>query len=116
MNIGYLDNGVLPGAPSVVSAVGGGLPVSARVADFGEEMTPLPRPASAGAAAVIAASQQCNGPASSSAPEDTVLYDYPPLAGLHHVKPASSRHRGVNLRKQHSVSCASHCCENQPQV
>lgn len=75
--------------------------------EISDELTA--RPASAGAAAGL--------------PETSVLYDYPPAvthgATTNQVSSLSSRHRGVSLRKQHSVSCTSsqHCCENnQKQV
>ena len=94
MNIGYLEQNGVTSTP-----------------DVPEELTAsatLPRPASAGAAA-----------ASNRAHEDTILYDYPPAMGLK-TPPGSarsSRHRGVNnLRKQHSVSCANHCCESKTKV
>ena len=92
MNIGYLDNGSTPVTAS----------------EAAETLSTLPRPASAGAAAALV-----NG-------EDTLLYEYPPSVTLASAPvkagTASSRHRGVNLRKQHSVSCASHCCEQVPKV
>ena len=92
MNIGYL-NGQPPGG-----AVGG----TGTDSELGDELSPLPRPASAGAAAVV-----------SGYHENSVLYDYPPSMSHQSttVQNNSSRHRGVSLRKQHSVSCASHCCE-----
>lgn len=94
MNIGYL-NGQPPGG-----AVGPGGTDS----ELGDELSPLPRPASAGAAAVVSGYHESN-----------VLYDYPPSNMPHQSTTvhnnSSSRHRGVSLRKQHSVSCASHCCE-----
>lgn len=76
--------------------------------EISDELTA--RPASAGAAAVT-----------SGLPESSVLYDYPPIthgATTNQVSSLSSRHRGVSLRKQHSVSCASsqHCCENNQKV
>jgi hypothetical protein len=80
MNIGYLDKP----------------PTEAGTTESNDELTPLPRPASAGAAAEV------------------VLYDYPPMTSGSAVRTsAASRHRGVNLRKQHSVNCASHCCEQK---
>ena len=107
MNIGYLGS---TNTTSITS-------------EAGDELAPLPRPASAGAAATPA----------DSFDRDDVLYDYPPAVppmltsgsgghaasapgggkrhGPHHGR--SSRHRGVSLRKQHSVSCASHCCEQK---
>ena len=87
MNIGYLDNGSTPVTAS----------------EAADTLSALPRPASAGAAAVMA-------------PEDTLLYEYPPSAATLKTSTPASRHRGVNLRKQHSVSCASHCCDQVPKV
>ena len=97
MNIGYLDqNGVTSTPEATTNGLGG----------------TLPRPASAGAAAVPSRTH-----------EDTILYDYPPSTIGPKTPPAggvsraSSRHRGVsNLRKQHSVSCANHCCESKTKV
>ena len=97
MNIGYLEEN------------GGGL---TSTSEGGDEMTALPRPASAGAAAIPTRNAQ----------EETVLYDYPPAAASRQKTPPpggsrGSRHRGINnLRKQHSVSCANHCCENDNNV
>ena len=106
MNIGYLNNG--HGPPN---AMGPGTD-----SEIGDELSPLPRPASAGAAAVVSGSAGLH--------ENSVLYDYPPSLAVH--VNSSNRHRGTmqSLRKQHSVSCASHCCEvaaaassaNQPKV
>ena len=92
MNIGYLNNG--HGPPN---AMGPGTD-----SELGDELSPLPRPASAGAAAVVSGAAGLH--------ENSVLYDYPPSLSVH---VNSSRHRGtsLSLRKQHSVSCASHCCE-----
>lgn len=94
MNIGYLEEN-------------GGV---TSTSEGGDEMTALPRPASAGAAAIPTRAQ-----------EETVLYDYPPAASCQKTPPPGgsrgSRHRGINnLRKQHSVSCANHCCENDNNV
>jgi len=93
MNIGYLNNG--HGPPN---AMGPGTD-----SELGDELSPLPRPASAGAAAVVSGSAGLH--------ENSVLYDYPPSLAVH--VNSSNRHRGTmqSLRKQHSVSCASHCCE-----
>ena len=103
MNIGYLNNG----HPPLTGAGGGGQPGTD--SELGDELSPLPRPASAGAAAVV------SGTVPSGLHENSVLYDYPPsLSAVTHVQNnSSSRHRGatLSLRKQHSVSCASHCCE-----
>ena len=96
MNIGYLDQNGVTSTPEANTTNGLG--------------STLPRPASAGAAAVPSRTH-----------EDTILYDYPPSTIGPKTPPAggvsraSSRHRGVsNLRKQHSVSCANHCCESGP--
>ena len=90
MNIGYLDNGSTPVTAS----------------EAADTLSMLPRPASAGAAAALV-----NG--GGGAEDSTLLYEYPPsVSGA----ATPSRHRGVSLRKQHSVSCASHCCDQVPKV
>ena len=110
MNIGYLEENN-----------GGDQMITSNISEAGglDEMTAmLPRPASAGAAAAIPGMR-------AGQDQETVLYDYPPAASNCQKTPpplgassrGSSRHRGINnLKKQHSVSCANHCCENDNNV
>ena len=91
MNIGYLDNGSTPVTAS----------------EAADTLSMLPRPASAGASTALV-----NGGGGGGGEDSTLLYEYPPSVSA----ATPSRHRGVSLRKQHSVSCASHCCDQVPKV
>ena len=67
-----------------------------------------PRPASAGAAAYLALEAGHYGGI-----RGPVRHDMHGLGGPGIMKcpPRTTRHRGINLRKQHSVSCAQECCD-----
>lgn len=98
------------------------------------ELMPSPRPASAGAAAYLAleASPIRHHPTTMHGSRHRLpdgnnhIHQGPPGGGGGPGGPGpgggggglmysrSTRHRGVNLRKQHSVSCANDCCDLRP--